>query len=155
MLIIIGIVVFLHLNKSHNKMFHVNIIKMENHSLLKKCICGVALMVLLVNTFGITKVTAQNNVPTGAINGLFSVGESSQVYFSRGNLQYQASTNTWRFAENQWDIIAEDNALITQTFDRWIDLFSWGTSGYDHGAVCYQPWILEMGGAIQSCCLWL
>jgi hypothetical protein len=146
MLIILGIVVFLHLNKSHNKMFHVNIIKMENHSLLKKCICGVALMVLLVNTFGITKVTAQNNVPTGAINGLFSVGESSQVYFSRGNLQYQASTNTWRFAENQWDIIADDNALITQTFDRWIDLFSWGTSGYNHGAVCYQPWILEMGG---------
>jgi hypothetical protein len=21
-----------------------------------------------------------------------------------------------------------------------MDLFGWGTSGYDHGAVCYQPW---------------
>ena len=43
--------------------------------------------------------------PTGAINGLFSVSGSRQVYFSRGNLQYQASTNTWRFAEHQYDYI--------------------------------------------------
>ena len=39
----------------------------------------------------------------GAINSLFSVSDDLQVRFSRGNLQYQASTNTWRFAENQYD----------------------------------------------------
>ena len=99
-----------------------------------------------------TEVTAlynhdeEYNPYEGALNGLFSVSEDQQVYFSQGNLQYQASTNTWRFADNQWDIIGDDNTLITQTFDGWIDLFSWGTSGYDHGAVCYQPWILEMSG---------
>ena len=43
--------------------------------------------------------------PTGAINGLFSVSPSKQVYFSQGNLQYQASTNTWRFAEHQYDYV--------------------------------------------------
>lgn len=43
--------------------------------------------------------------PVGAINGLFSVSATQQVYFSQGNLQYQASTNTWRFAENQWDYV--------------------------------------------------
>ena len=84
--------------------------------------------------------TISPNVPVGAINGLFSVGENSQVNFSQGNLQYQASTNTWRFATNQWDYVGADNASISQTYSGWIDLFGWGTSGYNHGAVCYQPW---------------
>ena len=81
----------------------------------------------------------QNEI-TGYINGLFSVNDSVQVYFSQGNLQYKASTNTWRFAENQYDIIGDGNANIASDYDDWIDLFGWGTSGYNHGAVCYQPW---------------
>jgi len=70
------------------------------------------------------------NAPVGAINGLFSVSDNQQVYFSQGNLQYQASTNIWRFAENQWDYIGEDNGNTSPTYDGWIDLFSWG-SGAD------------------------
>ena len=79
-------------------------------------------------------------VPSGAINGLFSVDTTQQVCFSRGNLQYRASTNTWRFAEYQWDCLRLENENISSSYDGWIDLFGWGTSGYDHGAVCYQPW---------------
>ena len=67
------------------------------------------------------------NAPVGAINGLFSVSDSQQVYFSQGNLQYQTSTNTWQFADNQWDYIGEDNGNISPTYEGWIDLFSWGT----------------------------
>lgn len=78
--------------------------------------------------------------PTGALNGLFSVSPTQSVYFSQGNLQYQASSNTWRFADNQYDIIGIDNGNISQFYDGWIDLFGWGTSGFVHGAVCYQPW---------------
>lgn len=37
----------------------------------------------------------------GKLPGLFSISPTQQVQFSQGNLQYQASTNTWRFAENQ------------------------------------------------------
>ena len=81
-----------------------------------------------------------NEAPEGAINGLFSVSEGKQVYFSRGNLQYQASTNIWKFAEHQWDYVGEDNINISSTYDGWIDLFGWGTSGYNHGAYCYHPW---------------
>jgi hypothetical protein len=78
------------------------------------------------------------------------------VYFSQGNLQYQASTNTWRFAENQWDYVGtqipdeqgymggnvngSDNHLISSTYTEWIDLFGWGTSGWDCGNVYYHPW---------------
>lgn len=68
-----------------------------------------------------------SNAPTGAINGLFSVSETQQVYFSQGNLQYQASTNTWRFAENQYDYIGSDNSNISSSYSGWIDLFGWGT----------------------------
>ena len=81
------------------------------------------------------------SAPEGAINGLFTINENGdQVYFSKGNLQYQASTNTWRFAEYQWDCVREGNENISPTYNGWIDLFNWGTSGYDHGANCYQPW---------------
>ena len=89
----------------------------------------------------------QNNVPTGAINGLFSVSENQQAYFSKGNLQYQASTNTWRFAEHQWDCQRLENTNISSSYDGWIDLFGWGTSGNDHGAVCYQPWSTSTNGS--------
>lgn len=81
-----------------------------------------------------------SNPPEGALLGEFSVSPTQKVYFSKGNLQYQASTNTWRFASEQWDIIGEDNNNISPTYSGWIDLFGWGTSGWNSGAVCYQPW---------------
>ena len=84
--------------------------------------------------------SCQNTTPTGAINGLFSVSANQQVYFSQGNLQYQASTDTWQFADNQWDMIGSENSNISENYSGWIDLFGWGTSGYNHGANCYQPW---------------
>jgi hypothetical protein len=65
-----------------------------------------------------------------ALPGLFSVSPTEQVRFSPGNLQYQASTDTWRFALNQYDIVGADNSNIAIDNDGWIDLFGWGTSGY-------------------------
>ena len=82
-----------------------------------------------------------SGVPTGAINGIFSVNASgNKVYFSQGNLQYQASSNTWQFAEHQYDYIGTANRYISSTYNGWIDLFGWGTSNWNHGAVCYYPW---------------
>ena len=63
----------------------------------------------------------------GELSGAFSVAEGVQVHFSRGNLQYQASTDTWRFAENQYDMIGNDNSNISATYNGWIDLFGYGT----------------------------
>jgi hypothetical protein len=81
---------------------------------------------------------------SGVIPGLFTVNvNGDQVMFSQGNLQYQAGTNIWRFAEHQYDCILGDNTNISQTYNGWIDLFGWGTSGYNHGAVCYQPWSIS------------
>ena len=92
----------------------------------------------------ITFTTESNYVDNfdedGASNAVFSIGENRQVRFSRGNLQYQASTDTWRFAEEQYDYVGSENSYISDTNSRWIDLFGWGTSGWNSGAVCYQPW---------------
>ena len=82
-------------------------------------------------------------IPDGTLPGLFSVSATKQVHFSQGNLQYQASTNTWRFAEHQYDYVGtqtadycgfyggnvsgSDNRNISSTYNGWIDLFGWGT----------------------------
>lgn len=111
--------------------------------------------------------TPPGNVPEGAIKGLFTINENGdQVYFSQGNLQYQASTNTWRFAEHQYSFVGGvdyqtgvdcgnvyengvkcDNSLLSSSYDGWIDLFGWGTSGYNHGANCYEPWSTSQYGS--------
>ena len=63
----------------------------------------------------------------GALNGEFSVSPTKKVRFSKGNLQYQASTDTWRFADNQYECIGNANTNISSTYNGWIDLFGWGT----------------------------
>ncbi len=69
-----------------------------------------------------------NPLPEGALTGLFTINaDGDQVRFSMGNLQYQASTNTWRFAGHQYDYVGEDNENISATYSGWIDLFGWGT----------------------------
>lgn len=88
----------------------------------------------------------------GAIMTEFSVSATKKVYFSMGNLQYNAMGGShqcadgttqqgiWRLAEHQWHVIGSENANISSTYDGWIDLFGWGTSGWNSGAVAYQPY---------------
>ena len=63
--------------------------------------------------------------PEGTINALYSVSPTNRICFSKGNLQYQASTNTWRFAEHQWDVVGAENRKISGANDGWIDLYGW------------------------------
>lgn len=78
--------------------------------------------------------------PIGSKGGLFTINENGdQVWFSQGNLQYQASNGTWRFAEHQYDCLGNNGQGSTYiTVNQ--DLFAWGTSGWNSGAICYQPW---------------
>ncbi|MBQ6307401.1 MAG: hypothetical protein IJK78_12630 [Bacteroidales bacterium] len=88
-----------------------------------------------------TVETNPGTTPTGAVSGKFTInGNGDRVYFSQGNLQYKANTGIWQFASNQYNYIGDANGSISETYDGWIDLFGWGTSGYNHGANCYQPW---------------
>lgn len=84
-----------------------------------------------------------DNNPDWFINGSFSVSDSTKVCFSPGNLQYKASTNTWRFAGHQWDLMLESNKHKSSDYDGWIDLFPWGTSGYNG----LQPYKTDLSDA--------
>lgn len=111
------------------------------------------------------------DISEGALPGLFSVSANKQVYFSKGNLQYQASTGTWRFAEHQWDYVGDasngtvyeggakcNNSLIASNYTGWIDLFGWGTSGWDNSGIptyvyCYpycSNWSASYEGEIVA-----
>ena len=63
----------------------------------------------------------------------FSVSSTKKVVFSPGNLQYDRMSRTWFFAENQYDIIGEEN-IQNGYFANKIDLFGWSGS---NSAVAY------------------
>jgi hypothetical protein len=109
--------------------------------------------------------------PGGVSPGLFTVGEGHQVRFSQGNLQYCPDDNIWRFAEHQWDFVGGscwdiqldsmdigtvyahgvkcDNTKIYRYYSGWVDLFGWGTSGWDNGNIYYKPY--DFAGHIYEC----
>ncbi len=78
--------------------------------------------------------------------GVFSVSADKQVTFSKGNLQYTQSTNTWSFASTQWEVIGTDNVIGGSVFsDEYgnykygdaladkVDLFGWSTGATNFG----------------------
>ena len=64
---------------------------------------------------------------SGTLPGVFSISSTNTVHFSQGNLRYNAAVATWRFADEQYDIVGDNNANISPTYNGWIDLFGWGT----------------------------
>ena len=112
-----------------------------------------AVLFVLLLMVGRPYVLAQTQ---GALNGVFTINDSGdKVRFSQGNLQYQASTSTWRFASHQYDYVGTDNENISATYSGWIDLFGWGTSGYhnpyDNFNTQYQPYSTSYGQVNTSC----
>lgn len=148
----------------------------DDQPLTKDCVYYVR--AYAINTFGmayygdpIPFATRKDYVNdyNGCMPYAYSVSATQQVNFSMGNLQYQASTNTWRFAEYQFEYVggtdgyrygnvyangehpdasqngtASGNQNISSSYDGWIDLFSWATSGYHNSSdqynVNYHPY---------------
>ena len=83
--------------------------------------------------------------PNASTAKAFSVSDSKQVTFSKGNLQYTQSTNTWSFSSAQWEMIGTDNVIGgsvssdeygdekygTALADK-VDLFGWSTRSEAH-----------------------
>lgn len=77
----------------------------------------------------------------------FSVADGHQVLFSPGNLQFcttgshttaeGTACGTFRFAEHQYDYLGQANALVSDTNTGWIDLLTWGSSGW-HVSPCSE-----------------
>ena len=67
--------------------------------------------------------TSVTFLPTeGVLNGEFSVSGTKKVRFSKGNLQYNVTNQTWQFADNQYDYLGSSNNI-----NGVMDLFGWGT----------------------------
>lgn len=98
------------------------------------------------------------------LSGIFSVSDTRKVVFTKGNLLYQASTNTWRMADHQYDCVGGDstaggiwngppmnkyspNNEPSAEQVGWIDMFAWGTSNLNTGAVEWQPWAASINTA--------
>lgn len=84
--------------------------------------------------------------------GEFSVSPTKKVRFAMGNLQYQASTGMWRFAETQLvSFFDGEGNLVTNGRDSqsaWIDLFGFGTSG--KGNPSYSPTTYAYNGSYAT-----
>ena len=88
----------------------------------------------------------------GALPGLFTIDDQGhQVRFSQGNMQYTTlgthavgtggtEQGIWRFAPDQYDFVGEGNANASSTYPKWVDLFGWGTSGWNNGNIYYMPY---------------
>ena len=74
----------------------------------------------------------------GLLAGKFSVSATQKVCFSQGNLQYTRSTGVWSFMEHQWSTVETLNQNVGTNYAEQdvVSLFGWGTSGYNHGAIC-------------------
>lgn len=81
----------------------------------------------------------------GSLPGLFSVSATQRVRFSKGNLKYHCSLENpeWRFADNQYEHVAYNASDYGENTGSWIYNFGWGTSGYGHRTLYYQPWSNE------------
>ncbi len=115
------------------------------------------LTTLLLALLAGTIIGSATDYPAG-LPGLFSINaHGGQVRFAQGNLQFLAdsgetvhpdgtiSTGTWQFAESQFLSIGGKNKTIAENDTNWIDLFGWGTSGYDNTvndpcAIYFQPY---------------
>lgn len=80
--------------------------------------------------YGSTTTAVLEHLQQGLLEGIFSVSPDRHIRFSKGNLQYNATSNLWRFADRQYDRIGEGNINYSKKYVGWIDLFAWGTSGY-------------------------
>lgn len=88
-------------------------------------------------------------------------GNVKKVYFSSGNLLYQASSQKWEFAARQWDCVGEaDGNTTTENRDKnvaYIDLFGWGTGSNPALAIANTddyPEFVDWGKNIDDGNIW-
>ena len=124
--------------------------EMENvdtlHLLLPRTLIKVVHDTVYIHDTVYVETDCGDEIPSAGI-GVFSVSDSKQVTFSKGNLQYTQSTNTWSFASAQYEMIGTDNVTgdsvssdpkygdekYGDALADKVDLFGWSTSSTNFG----------------------
>ncbi len=91
---------------------------------------------------------SEEPTPSAGI-GVFSVSDSKQVTFSKGNLQYHPANDEWRFAPSQLDYIGEANENISSTYNGWLDLFAWSTTYSNFGVSTSEDYYDYVGSFVD------
>lgn len=98
----------------------------------------------------------------GGLGPIYSLSPTRRVNFSKGNLLYRASTDTWMFATGQTTYMGVQNENISPTYNLGIDLFGWGTgnnptnsSMYYSDYSTYSEWGYNTISNGHSGLLWL
>ncbi len=126
------------------------------------------------NKFNIAKIknlgTLNPTIPIPEpLDGVFSISKTKVVRFAPGNLQYQASTGNWKFAEEQYIALgakeefgnqtemllntdgeptgSHDGQISRMDQDKWIDLYCFGCTGdatitkMGRGYMPWESWV--------------
>lgn len=83
-------------------------------------------------------------VSNAPLPGVFSVGPTTTVKFSKGNLQYTKSTSTWSFMANQYSTVETKGQNVGENYASQdvVSLFCWGTKDnpYNTSTSGYSSW---------------
>lgn len=121
---------------------------------------GAAPYVFIYENGGVKKAFNVGDVGIDSLvfspNSFFCVGDGKYVEFAEGNVQYQPSTKSWRFAENPWDVIGEDNLKVNDsTYTGWVDLFYYSREDNNFGLEYsssgeFVDWGVNFGGEYKK-----
>lgn len=121
---------------------------------------GAAPYVFIYENGGVKKAFNVGDVGIDSLvfspNSFFCVGIGKYVEFAEGNVQYQPSTKSWRFAENPWDVVGEDNLKVNDsTYTGWIDLFYYSREDNNFGLEYsssgeFVDWGVNFGGEYKK-----
>lgn len=107
------------------------ILAVPNGTALSSAILGISIKtidVLTPNSSGKYTVVyniKNRSIPDNCIAGVFSVSKGKQVFFSKGNLQYDSENTQWSFADKQYGYVGTgDGNKNGGNGTR--DLFCWG-----------------------------
>ena len=92
---------------------------------------------------GISVVVDEPADMEGALSAFFTVNEQGKrVRFSRANLLYDKTADAWMFLNNQYETKEghQEGVGVDYAEKTTVTLFGWGTSGFNHGAVCSMPY---------------
>ena len=106
-----------------------------------KAFLGFGLILISITVLQSYKTQLSDN-HDGELSGVFSVSPTRKVKFSQGNLQYCPATETWRFADYQWETIGEANIThgTDSNYNGWLDMFTFLSSGWFDGEnINYKP----------------
>ena len=91
-----------------------------------------------------------NATAFGPLDPVVSVAANTTMAFAPGNLRYVANNSTWQFARQQYLFVGDARGNTTKngrdTQSDTIDLFAWGTSGWNNGNAHYMPYVLDHAG---------